>query len=291
MAINPNLGHAIGDMAQKRKPASSSAAQEPTFRRSKARSSTRAFSKAAVYSAIRRFRALLEANAAESAVHAFLSRHIYFWNGSIRLVGNSPLYSRIHLGSDYEIDFAYFDTGSNGAEWHLVEIEPPSARILNGRGDPSEQLTRSLGQVRRWQAWITSHSEYARTIFPGIDHPMGHIYIGRRSQLQKHGALAQLHAINLQNRSHVEVRTLDRFIDMARTSLGFLHTNLPAKALGDRDLRNGLPPEIREWITSPFGRQRLFLEERKRRDFFDEDEVAEGRRHRRRVKCVVGSTI
>jgi hypothetical protein len=101
---------------------------------------------------------------------------------------------------------------------------------------------------------------------------MGHVFMGRRSELATEAARERLHALNIENRAHVEVHTLDRFLEMAGTSLNFGHSYLPHEALTDSDLRvQGLPAFVRHFIKSDFGSQTLFLEERPYRDRFDED--------------------
>ena len=59
---------------------------------------------------------LLDREALESEVHDFLADHSYFFNGILRMYGVSPVYSKVRLGSQYEVDFAFFDTGSAGTE-------------------------------------------------------------------------------------------------------------------------------------------------------------------------------
>ena len=59
---------------------------------------------------IRTFESLLAANSIEESVHAFLATHSYFFNSILRMFGVSPLYSKVRLGSTYEVDFAWFDT-------------------------------------------------------------------------------------------------------------------------------------------------------------------------------------
>jgi hypothetical protein len=62
------------------------------------------------------FKCLLDSLVSEQTLHEFLAYHSYFFNGIIRLSGVSPLYSKIRLGSEFEVDFACFDTGSFGPE-------------------------------------------------------------------------------------------------------------------------------------------------------------------------------
>jgi len=222
---------------------------------------------------IKQFRRLLDRNASEQTIHRFLATHMHFWNGLLRLFGEGgPLYSKVRLGAEFEIDFAFVDTGSNGAEWHLVEIEPPSLRLFNARGDPSQELTHSLGQIRAYQRWIDRNHAYADSLMPGIDHPMGHIFIGRRAELANERVREKLHALNIQNRAHVEVRTLDRFARMAESVAGTQQLHVSPVALTDKDLRNGLPKHLLRFIRSGMGSQRYFIAERRHRRYFDEDE-------------------
>src|SRR6266568_1991084 len=76
------------------------------------------------------FEDLLDRKVSEAVIHDFLAQRSYFFNGVIRLYGLSPLYSKIRLGSEHEIDFVCFDTGSYGPEWRLVEIEGPCKRLF-----------------------------------------------------------------------------------------------------------------------------------------------------------------
>jgi hypothetical protein len=220
-----------------------------------------------VASTIREYRKLLDARASEEMVRKFLARHLYFWNGLLR-VGNT-LWTKISLGAEYEIDFVFCDPSSDGAEWHLVEIEPPSFKLFTAPGDPTKALTHSLRQVRDWQRWIERNRAYAQTLMPGIDNPQGHIFIGRRSELDTEERREQLHAINLQHRAHVEVHTLDRFETMARSMLS--GSVFPERALTDKDLRAGVPDDVLHYIGSPMGRSKRFIRARQRRDGFDED--------------------
>ena len=229
------------------------------------------FTEKEILSAIAEYGRLLDDSAPEAEVHDFLASHLYFWNNILRLGGPCPLYSKIKLGNEHEIDFAFFDAGSCGAEWHLVEIERPSARLFNKRGDPSADLVHAVAQVRTWQRWIEKHREYADRLMPGIDAPMGHVFIGRRAELQSPEARERLRAYNIEHRMHLEVHTLDSFTRGAQSALTYRATPLPQVALRDRDLRSGLPENALYFVQSGFGRQRLFLEDRECVSHFDED--------------------
>ncbi len=229
------------------------------------------FTEQEVAGTVREFEALLDRKASEADVHQFLATHMYFWNGLLRATSLCPLYSKVRLGSEYEIDFAFFDAGSSGAEWFLVELERPAARLFNSRGDPSADLTHAIAQVRAWQRWIERNRSAAQEIMPEIDRPMGIVFIGRRRELDSVAARERLRALNIEQRNYVEVRTLDRFISQAWSICRWGSMSVPPVALGDRQLRAGLPKVALDWIHSPFAQQRIFVEDRDGRDHFDED--------------------
>jgi hypothetical protein len=219
--------------------------------------------------AIAEYEALLDSGASELAIQQFLASHVYFWNGLLRM-GNT-LYSKIRLGDEYEIDFVICDPSSDGAEWHLMEIEQPTAKLLTKRGDPSMELTHALGQVREWQRWIERNPDYAQKLMPGIDHPLGHVFMGRRREIESPKARERLRAINLQNRANVEVGTLDRFAEQARSVLTWGPSRHQVRAKTHRELRAGLDPFLLEYVRSDMGQDRQFIKERRRRTRFDED--------------------
>jgi hypothetical protein len=229
------------------------------------------FSRREVLAAIDEYEMLLDSKASERTIHRFLASHIYFWNGMLRLLGGCPLYSKVKLGAQYEVDFVFCDTSSNGAEWHLVEIEPPKYRLFNSKGDPSHHLTHALAQIRSYQRWIERNHEFAESLMPGIDRPMGHVFVGRRSEVATAEARERLRALNIESRASVEIHTLDRFSRMAQSALTLGTSRLPPQALTDRDLRKGLAPWLVDFIRSDFGQQRLFIGVRRRRRHFDED--------------------
>jgi hypothetical protein len=42
--------------------------------------------------------------------------------------------------------------------------------------------------VRDWQYWVSSNPNYARQTFPGVLAPMGHVFMGRCSELPRRPA-------------------------------------------------------------------------------------------------------
>ena len=130
------------------------------------------------------FERLLNGRVSEQELHEFLAQHSYFFNGIIRLYGASPLYSKIKLGSEFEIDFSCFDAGSPGPEWHLIEIEGPGYPFFTNAGDPSARLTHAIRQVLDWQSWIHENLDYERKLFPYIEYPLARLLPFFRKYLQ-----------------------------------------------------------------------------------------------------------
>jgi hypothetical protein len=143
----------------------------------------RQLSKHKVEESIREFRNLLDKPSDEAEIQTFLENHSYYFNGIIRLYGASPLLAKTPLGSEWEIDFACFDSGSCGPEWRLIEIESPKHPLFTKSGHLSARATHAIQQVRDWQAWVDENLEYARKTFPQIIYPCGYVFIGRRSEL------------------------------------------------------------------------------------------------------------
>ena len=207
----------------------------------------RALTSEGVQRDIKEFRRFLDAKASERVIHKFLANHSYFFNRLIRLDGSCPLYSKIELGSDYEIDFAFFDSGSNGPEWILIEIESPSKSLFTKSGNPSAHLTHAMQQIRNWQSWIQDHSDYARKPMPLIEFPLGCIFMGRRNEITQEGRKL-LRRLRYECRQYLEIHSLDWFIDSARTVVGGGWWRLPMRALSYTDLKKGLPSNARRYI-------------------------------------------
>src|SRR5437588_1095783 len=195
---------------------------------------------------INKFSRLLDIEADEQRIHKFLANHSYFFNRLIRLNGKSPLYSKVRLGNDYEVDFAFFDSGSVGPEWHLVEIERATVSLFTRSGNPSAALTHAIQQIQNWQSWVHDNLDYARQLMPLIEYPLGCIFMGRRSDITQDDQKRLRHLLYT-HRQSLEIHTLDWFIDSAR-SVWREGWRIPNKALSHSDLKRGLPEEARRYI-------------------------------------------
>ncbi len=230
-------------------------------------------SKSEVVSSIARFEQLLESAESEEAIHSFLSHHTYFFNGLLRLYGASPLYSKVRLGSDHEVDFAFFDTNSYGPEWVLIEIEHPKRTLFNKNGDNSAILSHALRQVEDWHGWVHRHLDYAKKLMPHIEYPMCHIFLGRRESLTDEHR-KRLRRLNFERRASVQVHTYDSLLGYARSTLGLFDASdstawfVPPMAYSHSELNKGLPAEAMHFMNdwnSPVKREtfkRDLLQER-----------------------------
>jgi hypothetical protein len=145
----------------------------------------RSLSRREVNQDIRDFVELLDMGSAEHRIHESLANHSYFFSRLLRLNGNSPLYSKVRLGDQFEIDFVCFDSGSSGPEWYWIEIECPSSRLFTRAGRMSAPLTHTIQQMRDWHTWLHDTLGFARKLMPHIDYPLGYIFMGRRNDLHE----------------------------------------------------------------------------------------------------------
>lgn len=165
----------------------------------------------------------------------------------------TPLYSKVKLGHDYEVDFAWLHNDSFGPEWRLIEIERPSAVLFTKSGNASATLTHAIQQARDWCDWVHQHLEYAQTLMPRINYPFCYIFLGRRNELTASN-IERLKRFRYDHRKELEIHTLDWFVRSAEwfgSNIGpsgpFWSTSM--RAMPHRDLKNGLPDEARKWVA------------------------------------------
>ena len=204
---------------------------------------------------IREYLSLLDNEDSEHEIHKFLCEHSYFFERILNLSGYSPLYSKVKLGTEFETDFAFFDSHSFGIEWHLIEIERPSKTLFTATGNPSADLTQAVQQIRDWQDWIHSNLDYARKIMPNIDYAMGHLFIGRRSGLSSENRI-KLHRYCYDHRMLLEIHTLDNFADQALDAKSRITPDggkwwIPMQAYSHSDLANKLPAAAFDKLRDP----------------------------------------
>ena len=209
------------------------------------------------------YKELLDRPAPESEVQRFLEAHLYFWGQEIRLgTRDVPLFSQVRLGTEFVCDFVFYDLGSTGMEWNLVEIEGPGRRLFKKDGDFSQELNHAIAQVERWQHWVNSNQAAADRLMPGVMVPLGLVFMGRRSELNDDRQRERLLWFNSQNRARIVVHTLDHFLDAAAPA-GSGHVFAAARrAHTGVWLRDHLPAQVRAWAHGPVGERAEFLRSR-----------------------------
>jgi len=199
------------------------------------------------------FTGLLDSKARESKLHEFLASHSYFFSGLIDVYSPSPLYSKVKIGHDCEVDFTWLHFDSFGPEWHLVEIENPGSALFTKSGEPSAALSHAMQQARDWCAWIHDHTEYAQKLMPQISHPLCHIFLGRRKDITSANR-EQLRKLRYDSRSDMVIHTLDWFVRSGQIFGQYIGPDgptwqIPMKVLTQRDLKQGLPEEVQDWVA------------------------------------------
>jgi hypothetical protein len=214
--------------------------------------SVAALTPAQVEKNVAKYEALLDENASEARVHAFLAAHTYFFNGALRLFGPCPVYSKVKLGCDYEVDFAWLDSSSFGPDWHLVEIEAPSTKLFTKGGNPTAELTHAVQQLRDWHSWLHDHLEYARSLMPQIEYPLCYIFMGRRHGLTP-AMKRKAKRFVYDHRPICRIHTLDWLSAAARSTISLMRGGggcwpVPMKASLHVDLVRGLPDPVRRLV-------------------------------------------
>lgn len=209
------------------------------------------------------YQELLDRPAPEWEVQRFLESHLYFWGHEIRLgTQDVPLFSQVRLGTEFVCDFVFYDFGSTGMEWNLVEIEAPGGRLFKKDGDFSQGFHHAITQVDRWQHWVNSNQPAADQLMPGVMVPLGFVFIGRRSELDDDQHREHLLWFNSQNRSRIVVHTLDHFLDAAMSASHDHAIAFARKARTGVQLRDQLPAQVRAWARGPMGERAEFLRDR-----------------------------
>ena len=174
---------------------------------------------------------LVESAPKEQAIHSFLESHpvllLHAMLDGFYPVASarSALYSKVKLGADYELDFAYCSGNSMGVWWTFVELERPDMPLFTKSGNPSKFLTHALRQVQDWQSWIADNQEYAHKQLMNLLDPLSWtwtkygfrrpcnslIVIWRRSGLTP--ATNRLRAQMCTDNPLIEIMTYDRLFD------------------------------------------------------------------------------
>lgn len=217
----------------------------------------RELTKAKVEAHVSQFIGLLNGNASEAEIHSFLASHTYFFQGFIRLYTHSPVYSKVRLGSQHLVDFAWVDDGSVGPQWTLVEIEAPSKKLFTESGEPSHHLKSAIAQVRNWFYWLHQNLPYAQQLMPHIEFPEYKLFIGRRRKIREEEYKA-LKRLKYDYRPYLDIHSLDLLAFKAKEVVNWVGEDhggdwpLPLKAYSHKDLENKRPKGLHQWLSAPY---------------------------------------
>jgi hypothetical protein len=125
----------------------------------------------------------------EEEVHQFLVRYPAFL--PLWFPYENTVFSKLPLGNQHVVDFAFARENTPGVTWHLVEIEKPQSRLFTKSGNPSAALSHGLRQILDWKTWFLENRDYVRRYFPyreqvdaiGLCEPELLLVIGRRAEV------------------------------------------------------------------------------------------------------------
>lgn len=70
--------------------------------------------------------------------------------------------SQVRLGAHYVADFILAGMTSLGLRWTLVELESPTAPLVQRDRQPSKQLRKGIQQITDWREWLQENLDQAR---------------------------------------------------------------------------------------------------------------------------------
>lgn len=230
-----------------------------------------------VTAAVTEFRQLLDSKAREPKLQAFLEGHSYFFNRMLDPYIPRPIYSKVKLGHDWEVDFAWLYHDSFGPEWRFIEIENADTKLFTKGGNPTKELTHAVQQTRDWCDWVHHNLHYARSFLPAINYPLCYIFLGRRDELTGSNS-ERLKRFRYDHRKELEVHTLDWFVESAEifgNSIGEKGPiwQIPMNVMKHRDLKKGIPEYASKWIKLGSDRMKEHrLDEREHRYYRNNEE-------------------
>ncbi len=99
----------------------------------------------------------------DTAKHEREIQHALEWHPWVvmELVTNRLSYvvSQFSIGSQYRADFVVGDYFSGGWDIHFIELEMPTVRPFNKKGDLSSKLVHASGQIRKWKEFQHRHDK------------------------------------------------------------------------------------------------------------------------------------
>jgi len=152
----------------------------------------------------------------EETVQRFLTRYPAFL--PVLWPYENVVFSKLPLGNQHVVDFAFARENSGGVTWYLIEIERPSDRLFTKAGDPAARLVHGMRQLADWKIWFRDNRDFVRRYFPfatrasrlGLTDPERILIIGRRSLLADRD---RLRYAEIGRDAGIQVMTFDRLVD------------------------------------------------------------------------------
>lgn len=106
---------------------------------------------------------------AEAACHRFLAENAGVF---LRRLQDYPVaISKLRLGAEHITDLVLVQNCySDGAKYHLYELESPQDPLFTKKGTASQALLAAIHQVISWKTWLRAHAGEARRLFPSLLH-------------------------------------------------------------------------------------------------------------------------
>jgi hypothetical protein len=125
-------------------------------------------------------------------------------------------YTKLKLGEQHVVDFAFARKTTLGLLWHFIEIEHPKDRLFTKKGDSTAELTHGVRQVRDWENWYRANLGYAQKYLPFGQNKIRTLndcelilVIGRRSKLEEDD-LPRLESLS---KGNLQIITFDRLLE------------------------------------------------------------------------------
>lgn len=101
---------------------------------------------------------------------------------------DNVVFTKLKLGSQHIVDFAFAREDSPGFSWNFIEIEKPVMKPVTKKGDPSKELSHGVRQLHDWDEWFSNNRSHVAQYFPfqkevgiiGLAKPKMQLVIGRR---------------------------------------------------------------------------------------------------------------
>lgn len=195
----------------------------------------------------RKLLGVLKNSPSEREIIKFLAKNARLLRGAFCRTGGHETYvvKEFPFGNRFRADFVVAMSYSGAWNVHMIELEPPSDKIITRNGTPSQRLNKAISQINDWASYVKIHLYEVRKDLSdwcekrdllgysgGFGSPSNytgddlqdpktfiwyhyHIVIGRREAVLKE----QREKMNQlrEGMKRVELCTYDRFIDVARS--------------------------------------------------------------------------